>query len=56
MGNHTAMLKMTSSKFKRKINFLNYSYIKFLSSIAGSTILITGASSGIGKELTFKYA
>ena len=49
MGNHVVMLNLKSSKFIRK-NGSSYSCV------ANSVIVVTGASSGIGREITYKYA
>ena len=48
MGNHIYMLKLRPSQFVRKL----YSPTP----LANSVIVITGASSGIGKQLTERYA
>lgn len=50
MGNHVLMLNLKSSKYVRKIS------LKSNSHLAESVVVITGASSGIGKELTYRYA
>ena len=58
MGNTMLAVKMKKSQFKRKnitkpsITFLNKTKIYQ----AGSVIIITGASSGIGRELAINYA
>ena len=51
MGNHVMMLNLKSNRFIRK---KDASLILIL--IAESSIIITGASSGMGKELTYRYA
>lgn len=49
MGNHVVMLNLKSSKFIRKNGSSYYC-------VANSVIVVTGASSGIGREITYKYA
>jgi short-subunit dehydrogenase involved in D-alanine esterification of teichoic acids len=46
------------SQFLKFYHFPQNAYIEtnLLSSIADSVVVITGASSGMGRELTFKYA
>ncbi len=50
MGNHPLTHNLKPSKFKGK------PFSLLITMSVGSVIVITGASSGMGKEMTFKYA
>jgi len=48
MGNHPMTMYARANKFKRKTALIK--------SLADSVIVITGASQGMGRELTYRYA
>ena len=53
MGNNVTILKLKKTYYRRNYSF--YLWI-ILFHLAGSVVLITGASSGMGKELALIYA
>ena len=52
MGNHPLTLYARSNKFKRKGYCKSYAF----NYIAESVVVITGATSGMGRELAIRYA
>lgn len=50
MGNHPFTMRFRTNRFKGC--YLSLTYL----TIAGSVIVITGASSGMGKEFAFRYS
>ena len=67
MGNHPYTMYARRNKFKRKLNAIMvkiYSILQYnkfqvilkLYNVADSVVVITGASSGMGKEITYRYA
>ena len=70
MGNHPYTMYARRNKFKRKSHILlslspeialnfNFLFDEFMNHnifLADSVVVITGASSGMGKELTYRYA